>query len=191
MKLLLCYIPLFLPLAALFIAFNKNVGIKALIVQAFYAGTVAIALEVYFRGLIQKELRGKFNVLVALIIAAIIYAGCNMYYFNRVTSYKQIILICVFSFCVAGITGIVIESKGNIIFTFLFNVIYLLLTINFKGGGKKLLLSQGICMAILFVYGVYLLVLYFKNNEVEKIEEPEEQKDEESDFDEEGNITLE
>ena len=115
-----------------------------------------------------------------------------MYYFNRITSYKQIILICSFSFCVAGITGIVIESKGNIIFTILFNAIYLLLTISFTGGGKKLLLSQGICMGILFVYGVYLLVLYFKDHKVEKVVEPEAQEEPKNDeFDEEGNITLE
>lgn len=191
-KRLLFYFPLFLPLLALLIAFNKNIGFKSLVVYAFYAGSLAIALEVYFRGLIQKELRGKFNVLVALIIAAVIYAGCNMYYFNRITSYKQIILICSFSFCVAGITGIVIESKGNIIFTILFNAIYLLLTISFTGGGKKLLLSQGICMGILFVYGVYLLVLYFKDHKVEKVVEPEAQEEPKNDeFDEEGNITLE
>ena len=192
MKRLLFYFPLFLPLLALLIAFNKNVGMKTLVVQAFYVGSLAIALEVYFRGLIQTELRGKFNVLVALIIVAILYAGFNMYYFKRITSYKQIILTVAFSFCVAGITGIVIESKGNLIFTILFNAIYLLLTINFTGGGKKLLLSQGICMAILFVYGLYLLVLYFKDNKKEKVEEPEQIEESSKDeFDENGNITLE
>lgn len=194
MKRLLFYLPLFLPLCALIIAFNKNTGIKSLVVIAFYALSVSIALEVYFRGVIQKEFRGKFNVLLGLIIIALIYAGCNAYYFNRVTSYKHIMMLCAFSFCVAGITGIVIESKGNIILTVLFNTLYLLLTINYTGRGKMLLLSQGICMAILFVYGLYLLVLYFKDHKVEKVAEPEEEQIDEAsneEFDENGNITLE
>lgn len=191
MKRLLFYVPL-LAVFSLLISFNKNLGIKSLIVQAFAYGSMAIACEVYFRAVIQKELRGKFNVLVGLIIIAIIYAAANMYYFKRVTSYKQIILLCAFSFCVAGITGIIIESKGNIIITALFNIIYLVLGINFVGGGKKILLAQGICMLILAIYGFYLLIMYFKDHKAIK-EEPVEEinKPNNEEFDENGNMTIE
>jgi membrane protease YdiL (CAAX protease family) len=189
MKHLLFYLPL-LSVCALVIAFNKNVGVKSLIVQGFFYGSVAIAAEIYFRGIIQTELRGKFNVLVGLIFVAILYAACNLYYFNRITSIKHVLVLSVFSFAVAGILGIIIESKGNIIFTIIFNAIYLVLTINYTSG-KKLVLSQGICLGILFIYGLFLLITYFKANKPEKVEEETDTKElENQGFDENGNMEL-
>lgn len=183
LKSLLFYLPLVIALPLLLIGFNKSASIKSLLIQAVFYGSVAIATEIYFRGLIQKEFRGHLHIFISLIIIAIIYAVCNMYYFNRITYMKHIIIFSLASFAIACILGMIIESKGNIIFTFIFNTIYLLLSTNCIRSAKKLILNQGICLSVLFVYGLFLLITYMKKDKQEKIENKET-------FDEEGNIEL-
>lgn len=192
LKKLLFYIPLIIAIGLLFISFKKNTSVKSLIVQLFFYISVAIALEVYFRGVIQKEFRGKMHILPALIIIAVLYAACNMYYFNRITYSKYIMIFVGSSFAIAGILGIIIESKGSLIFTIIFNVLYLLIGVNFTGGGKKLFLGQALALSVLFIYGLYLLIIYMKKDKEPKIEteEKEETVEEEKQL-EEPNMTLE
>lgn len=183
-KTLLFYIPFVIAIGLLFISFNKSVSVKSLIVQTFFFGSVAIAAEVYFRGVIQKEFRGKMHVLPSLIIIAVLYALCNMYYFNRVTYMKHIIVFACASFAIAGILGIVIESKGNLFFTIIFNALFLLIGANYIADGKRILLAQALALTVLFAYGLYLLLFYMKKDKEAKVENKET-------FDSEGNIELE
>ena len=184
LKKLLFYVPFVIALGLLFISFNKSVSVKSLLVQAFFYISVAIAAEVYFRGVIQKEFRGKMHVLPSLIIVAVLYALCNMYYFNRITYMKHIIIFACASFAIAGILGIVIESTGNLLFTIIFNALYLLIGANYVADGKKIFLAQALALTVLFFYGLYLLIFYMKKDKEAKIENKET-------FDNEGNIELE
>ena len=184
LKKVLFYIPLIVALPLLLIYFNKKVTIESILVQLFFYISVAVATEVYFRGLIQKEFRGHYNVIVTLLIVSVLYAVCNMFYFNRITYMRHIIIFSGASFAIAAILGMIIESKGSIIFTAIFNVIYLLLSTNSIREAKKLILTQGLCLAVLFLYGLFLIITYMKNDKKEKIENKET-------FNEEGNIELE
>ncbi len=178
------YIPLILALIPLIFVFNKDIGAKSMIVILFYYGCVAIAAEVYFRGLIQHTLRGKLKIIPMLFFVCFLYAACNMYYLYTVKSIKHILILCVGSFAVAGITATIIEKKGFILFNIIFNALCLFIGSNYKASGKKLLVMYFAFCVIIFVYWLYLFITYTKANKKEQIENKET-------FDDEGNIDLE
>ncbi len=184
MKGLAFYIPLIFALIPFVIIFNKNLGIKSMIVILFYYGCVAIAAEVYFRGVIQHLLRGKLKIIPMLFFVCFLYAICNMYYLYTVKSIKHILILCVGSFAICGLTATIIEKKGLILFNIIFNALCLFIGSNYKASGKKLIVIYFIFCVIVFVYWIYLFITYMKANKKEQIENKET-------FDEDGNIVLE
>lgn len=182
----LFYIPFLVAFIPLVIIFNKSGNIKGMVVAMFFYGCVAIAAEVYFRGLIQSILRDHFGIIPLVIICGFMFAACNAFYAVRVTNIKHIAVFVICSMAFAGVATMVIEAKGNILFLIIANALYFFLTACYDIPGKKLVLGEGICLAILFVYGVFMLVRYMKENKVEK---PVEAKPEDE-FNEEGNIDL-
>ena len=192
LKGLLFYLPLVVALCMLLISFNTKVAAKSLVIQLFYYGSVAIATEIYFRGLIQKEFRGKYNIIVVIVIVGLLYALTNLYYYGRLSYLKHILIFSMGSFALAGLNAMVIEKKGNIIITIIFNALYLLLGINYIANGKRLLLGQGLCWLVMFAYGVFLLFTYLKHSKPkEVVEETKEEPVEETAELEEPNMTLE
>ena len=192
LKGLLFYLPLIVALCMLFVSFNTKTSTKSLIVQLFFYISVAVATEVYFRGLIQKEFRGKINLIVSFFVIGLLYALTNLYYFGRLSYLKYILIFSMGSFVLAGINGMIIEKKGNIIITGIFNALYLLMGINHVIGGKKLLLGQGLCWLVLFIYGLFLLITYLKPSKPkeEKVEPIQEIAEDTNNL-EEPNMTLE
>ena len=189
-KNVLFYIPFLVALIPLIIVFNKNASMKSMVVAMFFYGCVAIAGEVYFRGLVQGILRKEFSIIPLVVICGLIYAACNAYYAVRLTNMKHIAILVIGSMAVGGVATMIIEAKGNILFLIILDALYFFLTACYDLPGKKLVLGQGICLAILFIYGVYMLVMYFKANKKEKqVEEPTENSVEDE-FNEEGNIDL-
>ena len=180
---LLFYIPLLFSLIPLVIFMKRGTSLKTMAVMFYFYLCVAIAAEIYFRGLIQHFLRGKFNIFVALIFAAILFTACNLYYFNRINYIKHIIVLSLGMFGISLLTGLIIEKKGLLFFTMIFNALYFFLSAGFIKSGKRLVIGQGICLAILFVYGVFMLITYMKKDKKDKIDNKET-------FDEEGNILL-
>ena len=186
LKVLLFYIPFILCLIPLFLDFNKTTSTKTLIVALFYYGCLALSAEIYFRGLIQKELRGNVNIYIMVIFTAILFALCNIYYLFKITYYKHILVLSVGSFALAGITCITVENKGNIVFTGIFNALFFFIASSFIKSGARLILAVGISCALMFVYGIYQLIMYLKGA---KKEEPN--NDYKEDFGNNENIELE
>ena len=193
LKGLLFYIPLILAICALFLAFKKNVPTKSLLVQLFFYLSAALAAEIYFRGLIQKEFRDHHHVVVALVIISLLYAVTNLYYYGRITGIKVILVLSCGQVAVAGINGIIIEKKGNLFFTTIFNALYVLVGANYIANGKKILLAQGLSWVVLLIYGLFLLITFLKPSKPkeEEVAEVEEKNPEEEVVLEEPNMTLE
>lgn len=192
LKGLLFYLPLIVALCMLIISFNKKVTAKSLIIQLFYYGSVAVAAEIYFRGLIQKEFRGKYNIILTIIIVGLLYSLTNLYYYGRLSYLKHILIFSMGSFALAGINCMMVEKKGNIVITGIFNALYLLIGINYIADGKRLLLGQGLCWLVLLIYGLFLLLTYLKPSKPkEEIEETKEEVVEDTSTLEEPNMTLE
>ena len=170
----LYYLPLVVALVPILIFMRHKINVKSLVVMLYFYGCLAIAAEVYFRGLIQHFLRGKFNIIIVLAFASVLFALCNLYYLNRITYIKHILVLSVGSFALAGICGLIIEKKGLILFTIIFDALYLLFSASFIKSGKNMILGQGISCIILLIYGLYMLVFYFKEGKTNKQENKEE-----------------
>ena len=166
----LFYIPFVIAILALAIQFKKATSTKGLIVMLYFFFCLAIAAEVYFRGLIQHFLRGKFHIIALVVICGLLFGCCNVYYLHKVTYMKHIAIFIVGSVAFAGVSSMIIEKKGSIIFTIILNALYFFMSINHATSGKKILLGQGICWVILFAYGLCMLIPYMKENK--KLEEP-------------------
>ena len=173
----LFYIPFLIGIAALAIQFKKASGTKSLIVIMYFFLCLAISAEVYFRGLVQHFLRGKFHIIALVVISSILFACCNVYYLYKITYMKHMLIFIVGSAAFAGVASIVVERKGSIIFTIILNTLYYFMSFNHATSGKKILLGHGVCWAILFVYGLFLLICYMKStNKNEEIEAPVEEE---------------
>ncbi len=189
------YIPFVIALFFLLIDVKATSNYKGLIVMMYFYGCLAIAAEIYFRGLIQHFLRGKFNIVFLVIICGLLFAACNMHFFKRVTYTKHILVFVAGSGAFAGVATMVMENKGHIIGTIILNALYFFLSANYIPEGKRMLLAQGLCWGILLAYGLLMLIPYMKENK--KAKKLEEQANEETieaseeGFDEEGNMTIE
>lgn len=190
LKDILFYIPFIVAFIPLVVVLDKSGGIKQMVVAMFFFGCVAIASEVYFRGLIQSLLRTKFSIIPLVVICGLIFAACNAYYFNRITNIKHIAILIICSMAFAGVATMVIEAKGNILVLIVIDALYFFLTAYHDLPAKKLIFGQGICLGILFIYGMYMLIRFMKENKKDEpvIEENNEIDDE--GFNEEGNIDL-
>ena len=189
-KSVLFYLPFLVALIPLIIVFNKNGSIKSMVVALFYYGCIAIASEIYFRGLIQGVLRKHFSIIPLVVICGLMFAGCFAYYAVRLTNIKHIAILVVGAAAYSGVATMAIEAKGNILFLIVVNALYFFLTACYDLPGKKLVLGQGICLTVLFVYGVYMLIKYFKENKKDEPQDLDEPKDNQDEFNEEGNIDL-
>ena len=183
----LFYIPFIIAIALLAIQFKKVGSSKSLVVIFYYFFCLAIAAEVYFRGLIQHFLRDNFHIIAIVAICGILFACCNVYYLYKVTYMKHIAIFIVGSAAFAGVATMLIEKKGNIIFTIILNALYYFMSFNHATSGKKILLGQGICWVVLFAYGLCLLIPYMKGQkeDTNKLEDKEETTPEVEEFEEE------
>lgn len=165
MKSILFYIPLILCLIPIFIIdFKKSGSTKLLIVALFYYGCIAVASQIYFRGVVQPSLRGKMPVLACALLSALIFALADMHYLNHIISYKRNIILGLVVFAYAAVEYVIIENKGNILFTIIFNTLFFFIGTCFIITGKKMVIALFISCVVLLIYGIYMLVMYSKNN---------------------------
>ena len=170
-KAILFYIPFIICMIPFAISFKKTMGTKMLIVVLFYYGCLAVAAEVYFRGVIQNELRGKMPILACAFFAGILFGLCNMHYLNHIMSIKRNIILALGSIGFGGCAYMAIENKGNILFLIILNALYHFIASNFIKSGKTLLIAMAISCVLFLIYGIVMVIIYKKNNKVVKYEE--------------------
>jgi len=191
-KTLLFYIPLILCLIPLIALFDKSGSKKIMLMSLFYYGCVALSTELYFRGAIQKILRGKTHIVFTFIYTAALLAACCAFYVNHITSYKQILVLIMGLAGLSGVLCVVIENKGNIIITGIIEWLFLFFATHIAGG-KRMLLGIGLSCVVLLAYGLFILFKYLKEHKPErKIEsfEVNLENNENDGFDENDNIDL-
>lgn len=192
-------IPFIVALIPLAVLMNRSGGMKLMLVSLFFYACLAFASEMYFRGIIQKILEEKLPIAILVFFMGILYAFCNMFYFNRVTNYKYIIVLVTISAGFSGVLTMAMARKANIFFLGVLSCLFFFLLGHFNGG-KRLVISGGIACIILLIYGIIMLIGYIKENKKEVIKEEmneatesteEENNEVDPDgFDENDNIEL-
>lgn len=190
-KTLLFYIPLIVCLIPLIALFDRSTDKKMMIVSLFYYGTIALATEFYFRGVIQKILRGKTHIIFTFIYTAALLAACCAFYVNYITNYKHILILVMGLAGLSGVLCVVIENRGNLFITGIIECLFLFFATHIAGG-KRMLLGIGISCVVLLAYGLFILIKYLKDHKSErKIESFEVNLENDNDgFDENDNIDL-